>query len=755
MSFDTIATFAGQQNNNKAELLKARYLALAVSSSVLPVRLDINASSVLSDAEVERLTALEKQAAETAVRALGSLAQINELDHLGGGLDLIPALMLTLAVTDYDRIHYTIEHAHTSIGYYASLATLGYFPAEDVIEGFRRGLDFPGHVSWVPGGTPLCGGRLGVMIPAAVGFAAGLRARGGDDAWMITHCGDAGWISGQALNGFNGADLHDAPITFVMHRNGIQLSGSTASIMDKDPRKIIESLGIIVIDVHSLHDARALYGAYREARQLAASGRPSLIYPTGYRTHGEDIVDVASFGSRYGIAAETRDFAAKNGVPMDTPIWIPGAIMSYRDVQSMLECVFLVNNLAGGAGHHDGHMKGRDINAVCGSSMIRRTPAEADALTALRKLPQRTVHTSARPKPGSPNLSTAATTVALSSLPGPGKMVSARAGTEAAYAAIAGAHPDHMFVVSCDLDVSTKLTKARAFLDASHQFEMSIEEQAAALMANGLALTGSCPQFVVFSTFAAFFEGIAREGFDMWRYQRNLDGANEGLNVAFHLSHVGACTGRDHFSGWGLDWINVAIAYLPYLHRFYAPADARSAALAVTDMAAHYGGHIIGVPRDVLPILSKQDSSEALWDDEAEWLALTTFRTYDNATKAIIAIGAPAFLAEEAAQTLQAEGTPVDVHIVNGLPLPRNAIRNLFARYPAGIVTIEDGLIGNSDSGLRGLAGLVSSAGYGTGVPLRHIGICDPRIAPSAGHSETWEHFNISVPALVGAVSDL
>ena len=43
-------------------------------------------------------------------------------------------------------------------------------------------------------------------------------------SWVIAHCGDAGWISGQALNGFNAADLHRAPVTFVMNRNGIQLS---------------------------------------------------------------------------------------------------------------------------------------------------------------------------------------------------------------------------------------------------------------------------------------------------------------------------------------------------------------------------------------------------------------------------------------------------------------------------------------------------------------------------------------------------
>ena len=70
----------------------------------------------------------------------------------------------------------------------------------------------PGHVSWLPGGTQLNGGRLGVMVPVAVGQALGRRAHKGDDAWVIVHCGDAGWISGQALNGFNGASAtHQVP----------------------------------------------------------------------------------------------------------------------------------------------------------------------------------------------------------------------------------------------------------------------------------------------------------------------------------------------------------------------------------------------------------------------------------------------------------------------------------------------------------------------------------------------------------------
>ena len=755
MSIGLQAASSGQHERNRALLGEVRYLGEQVESMVLPLHIDIASVEALDAGLIQSLEGLQIEAAETAIRSLGSLAQINELDHLGGGLELIPGLLLTLAVTDYERIEYTIEHAHTSVGYYAALATLGFIGRESVIEGFRRGLDIPGHVSWLPGGTQLNGGRLGVMVPVAVGQALGKRATLGAGAWVVCHCGDAGWISGQALNGFNAADVHKAPITFVMHRNGIQLSGATRDVLDKDPRPIVAAMGVEIIETTTLHDVEALYAAYREGYALAQQGRPSMIYPTGYRSADGETIDLAAFGELYGVTAELEAFAAENGVSMDREIWIPGSLMSFRDTESMLECLFLVNELPGGAGHHDGHMKGREVEQVLAGPLLRRTAEQERAVEALRGQPPSQVVTRARPAPGSENLVLPAEVLEQVKLPDAGQQESPRAGTEAGYALVAEQHPEQVFVVSCDLDASTKLAKARSFLAADHQFEVSIEEQAATLLADGLALSGPGPQLNVVSTFAAFFEGIAREGFDMWRYQRNLTGVNEGLNVVFHLSHVGACTGRDHFSGWGLDWINVGLTYLHYLHRFYAPADARAAFLAVRDLAAHYGGHVIGVPRDSLPILEKQDGSGPLWEADAEWEPITKYRTYDGARRAILAFGAPAFLGAEAAETLLADGPPTDVHIVNGLPLPDGALGALLSHYPGGVVTVEDGVIGCRHVGVRGFAGLIASAADAQGTPLVHVGINDPRVAPSEGHMETWAHFGITTEALVEAVKSI
>ena len=738
-----------QKKRNDALLNDTRFLGEEITSDVLGLHIDIAGTEVLGEANDRVLTALQIEGARTAIRSLASLAEIGELDHLGGGLELIPGLLMTLAVTDYDHIAYTIEHAHTSIGYYSALSAFGFVDAERVVTGFRRGLDFPGHVSWLPGGTQLNGGRLGVMVPVAVGQALGKKALY-DHAWVIAHCGDAGWISGQALNGFNGASVHGAPITFVMHRNGIQLSDRTSKIMDVDPRGVVSAMGVEVLEIASLHDNVSLYKAYREGYDLAQQGKPSLIYPTGFS--GEDVT-LAMFGEKYGVAEAVEAFAAQNDVPMNKQVWIPGSLMSFRDIGPMLECLFLVNDLPGGKNHHDGSMQNRSESDVLGGAMFEATAEQSEALAALKSRGSRAVITKARPAPGSANLEIPAEKIVSVELAT--EKASPRDGASAAYALVAEAHPDRVFVVSCDLDPSTKLSGARAHLAADHQFEMSIEEQAAALIANGLAMSSHEPQLNVVSTFAAFFEGIAREGFDMWQYQRNLNGVNEGINVVFHLSHVGACTGRDHFSGWGLDWINVALTYLPYLHRFYAPADARVAFLAVKDMAAHYGGHIVGVPRDSsLPILQKQDGSEPLWNPGDEWESITTYRKYDGAKQAILAFGAPAFLGAEAAETLHAKGRPTDVYVVNGLPISEGALDAVLKNY-AGVATIEDGKMGTVETGLRGFAGVVATAASGLGIAHAHVGITDPRIAPSEGLDETWAHFGITAEALVEALEAL
>jgi transketolase N-terminal domain/subunit/transketolase C-terminal domain/subunit len=740
-----LSSLEAAQRERSSALLKATPTAGdRFESKVLPFALD-PANGTLAAESATALAALEKHAASIAIRSLISLAKAGDIDHLGGGLELIPALLMTLGSIDYDKRHFAIEHGHTSIGYYAALAALGFLPEERVVDSFRRSLDIAGHVSWVPGGSPIGSGRLGVTVPVATGLALGLRGRKGADSIVVCHCGDAGWISGQALNGFIGASVQAAPITFVMHRNGIQLSAPTKKILDKDPRPIIASLGIEILEIESLHDRSELFKAYKAAFQLAAKGKPSLIYPTGKQS------TIGKFGESHGILEETKRFAEKHKADLNTAVWIPGSLMSFRDSHAMLECVFYVNGLPGGEGHHDGGMKGRDGQAALANPMLQLSADETNALQTLKGKAPRIVVTTARPPKGSPNLPLTEADVKDIQLPAVDKAVSPRAGSELAYAAVARKYPEACFFVSCDLNPSTKLGKAAALVPANHSFEMSIQELDAALMADGLSFTGAGPQLNVFATFAAFFEGIAREGFELWRYQRNLNDRNEGLNVVMHLSHVGACTGRDHFSGWSLDWINLGLGYLPFLHRFYAPADARIAFLAVKDAAAHAGGHIVAIPRDNLPVLTKQGSSDPVWNATDSWTPTTVLRQYKDARVAILAVGAPSYLAVEAADQAEKQGLPADVYVINGFPAPESFFAGIASRY-SRVITIEDGLIGTVESGLRGFAAYAVSQLYRSGITLEHFGITDPAVAPSDHFAQVWEHYGMTAQALAACI---
>jgi transketolase N-terminal domain/subunit len=733
-----------QQARNAALLKQTPTLADTVHSEALPFALDL-ASGTLSDAQSHALAGLEKNAATIAIESLISLAKVNDIDHLGGGLELIGPLLMTLGVVDYKGRQFSIEHGHTSIGYYSALCALGFLPRERVVDKFRRSLDIAGHVLWVPGGTPLGSGRLGVTIPVTVGWSLGLKAAHGDETFVICHTGDAGWISGQALNGMIAASLHGAPIAMVMHRNGIQLSGTTEQIMGKDPRPIAASLGIEILEIPSLHDRPRLFKAYARAYELARNGKPSLIYPVGFQDQ-----TISEFAARYGITQETEHFAAKHNVPLDRKVQVPGSLMSYRDPHAMLECLFYVNELPGGEAHHDGGMKGRDHAAALANPMLQLTSEEKAAVADLQKQSKRIVQQSARPKPGSPNLVLDNSEVAGIALPGTDKWVSARAGSEAAYVAVAKKYASQCFFVSCDLNPSTKLGKAAGMTPAGHAIELSIQEQVATLVTDGLSFAAD-KQLNVFATFAAFIEGIAREGFEFWRYQRNLNGVNEGLNVLMHLSHVGACTGRDHFSGWSLDWINLSLGYMPFLHRCYAPADARSAFIAVRDAAAHYGGHIVAIPRDTLPVLTKQGSTDPLWQAADAWTPVTPLRTHRDAKAAILTVGAPSYLAAGAAEKAATEGVAADVYVINGFPVADDFFDDIASRYTR-IITLEDGLIGTPQSGLRGFAGLAASKLQSSGVSMQHFGIVDPAVAPSETFDQVWEHFGISEKHLLDAL---
>ncbi len=66
----------------------------------------------------------------------------------------------------------------------------------------------------------------------------------------------------------------------------------------------------------------------------------------------------------------------------------------------MIECVFYVNDLPGGEGHHDGGMKGRDGAAVLANPMLALSAESRRRSSSCEQRPRKTVVTEARPREG-------------------------------------------------------------------------------------------------------------------------------------------------------------------------------------------------------------------------------------------------------------------------------------------------------------------------------------------------------------------
>ncbi|MFT6562141.1 MAG: hypothetical protein ACJAX6_000519, partial [Limisphaerales bacterium] len=107
MSNYSQAAWKAQQERNDQLIADSKYMRPSVTSQVLPLQIDVGSTDTLDAKQIATLQALEIEAARISISSLASLATIGELDHLGGGLDLIPSLMLTLAATDYEKVQFT------------------------------------------------------------------------------------------------------------------------------------------------------------------------------------------------------------------------------------------------------------------------------------------------------------------------------------------------------------------------------------------------------------------------------------------------------------------------------------------------------------------------------------------------------------------------------------------------------------------------------------------------------------------------
>ena len=97
-------------------------------------------------------------------------------------------------------------------------------------------------------------------------------------------------------------------------------------------------------------------------------------------------------------------------------------------------------------------------------------------------------------------------------------------------------------------------------------------------------------------------------------------------------------------------------------------------------------------------MLTRQGTSEPLWNATDAWTPSTVLRQFPDSRVAILTLGAPSYLAAEAADQAALKGASADVIVINGFPLAPSFFADIASRY-ARVITIEDGLIGTVDSG--------------------------------------------------------
>jgi len=161
----------------------------------------------------------------------------------------------------------------------------------------------------------------------------------------------------------------------------------------------------------------------------------------------------------------------------------------------------------------------------------------------------------------------------------------------------------------------------------------------------------------------------------------------------------------------------------------------------------------VAVPRDNVPVLTKEVGKTPLWNATDRWTPVTTYRQRDGATTAILTIGAPSYIAGEASDGASARGTASDVFVVNGFPVDESFFDGLAKKYDR-VITLEDGLIGTVEGGLRGFAAFVAGKLGECGMKLEHLGIADPRIAPSETFEIVWAHYGMTVEALTRRITE-
>jgi transketolase len=224
----------------------------------------------LTTEQIKALNEAWKRAASTILYSTSLAAS----GHPGGSLSCAQILLMFYAVANYktsdpsypDRDRLIVSNGHISPGVYGSLAEAGFFPAEDVIIGFRKaGTPFAGHVESVVPGVEWNTGNLGQGLSA--GCASALAGKYNKKSYRtVVLMGDGEQQKGQISEARRFAVKYELNNLFAfIDYNKLQIGGKITKIMPQNIKEEFLADGWNVIELKNGNDWGDVFDGYRKA----------------------------------------------------------------------------------------------------------------------------------------------------------------------------------------------------------------------------------------------------------------------------------------------------------------------------------------------------------------------------------------------------------------------------------------------------------------------------------------------------------
>ena len=263
---------------------------------------------------MDEYLSLKRKAYEARLLAVDAVHEA-KAGHPGGSLSCLDALTVLYFKemkidpanpSREDRDRFVLSKGHCAPALYATLASRGYFPVEDLkllrsIKGHMSGHPDMVHVP----GVDMSTGSLGQGLSCAVGMALAAKTCG-KDFRTYAMCGDGEIEEGQIWEAAMAAAKWKLDnLCVFLDSNGLQIDGKVDDVMPSAPLdKKFEAFNWNVICIDG-HDYAQIVDALAKAR--ACKGKPTMIIM--HTTKGKGVSYMENNAGWHGKAPNDEQFA--------------------------------------------------------------------------------------------------------------------------------------------------------------------------------------------------------------------------------------------------------------------------------------------------------------------------------------------------------------------------------------------------------------------------------------------------------------